>query len=156
MITCVFEKGFKDNLRHVVVHALCVQNNSVLLVKRAGDIPDTGKWGLPGGYMARDENGQDAVLRELYEETGYEGKVINLFRINTNPIRPHEDKQNVVLEYLVKPTKLTGKPDWEQSEVAWVQFDKLLPYNEYAFDHGRSIKILLEYSKSPFPLPIIE
>ncbi len=106
--------------------------------------------------MQRDETAAQAVLRELYEETGWEGEIISLFHINSKPHRPHEDRQNVILEYLIKPMKFSGKPDNESSEVAWVPFDKLLPLEEYAFDHGESIKLLLKYLESPFALPVVE
>jgi 8-oxo-dGTP diphosphatase len=155
MITCTFEKGYTDNLRHAVVHALAVKDNSVLLAKRSGDILETGKWNLPGGFMQRDETVSQAVLREVYEETGWECEIISLFRINSEPKRPGEDRQNVVFEYLVKPIKHTGIPDHESSKVEWIPLDKLLPFDEYAFDHGESLKLLVKYLKSPFPLPII-
>lgn len=39
MFTCEFEDGHKTNqLRHVVVHALVIQDNKILLEKRAGDM----------------------------------------------------------------------------------------------------------------------
>jgi 8-oxo-dGTP diphosphatase len=156
MINCTFEKGYQNHLRHVVTHALVVRDRSILLAKRAGDIPETGKWNIPSGFLELNETAKQGVLRELKEETGWEGEVISLFRINSRPTRPHEDRQNVVLEYLVKPIRLVGKPDWESSEVAWIPFNKLLPFDKYAFDHGESIRLLLEYLKKPFPLPIVD
>jgi ADP-ribose pyrophosphatase YjhB (NUDIX family) len=156
MITCTFEKGYKDNLRHLVVHALVVKDGKILLAKRSGDILETGKWNIPGGFLQRDETAAGGVLRELYEETGWEGEIISLFRINSKPHRPREDRQNVILEYLIKPLKFSGKPDNESSKVEWIPFDKLLPFDDYAFDHGESIKLLLKYLKSTFPLPLVE
>ena len=41
----------------------------VLLVKRGGH-PFLGKWALPGGFMAIDEDTDEAVRREVEEETG--------------------------------------------------------------------------------------
>jgi len=155
MITCTFEKGFTDNLRHVVVHALCVKDNKILLAKRAGDILESGKWNIPGGFLDRDETVALGALRELREETGWHGEIVELFRINSLPDRPHEDRQNVVFEFLIKPIKKISESDWESSEVAWIPFDKLLPYDEYAFDHGESLKLLKNYYKFRHPLPLI-
>ncbi len=108
MITCTFEKSYQARLHHVVVHAIVEKDNDILLVKRAGDILETGKWGLPAGFLDRDETASQGILRELKEETGWEGEVISLFRINSNPNRPKEDRQNVALDFLVKPIKKTG------------------------------------------------
>lgn len=155
MITCIFEKGNKTSLRHVVVHALVEKDNKLLLEKRAGDILESGKWSLPGGFLDRDETAAQAVLRELQEETGLEGEVVSLFRINTNPQRPKEDRQNVVLEFIVKPLKGIISPRSEVSKVEWIPLNKLLPFTEFAFDHGESIRLYLEYRKNPFPLPLL-
>jgi 8-oxo-dGTP diphosphatase len=156
MITCTFEKGFTDNLRHAVVHALVVKDNAVLLGKRSANIPEPGKWNIPGGFMKRDETAGQAALRELLEETGWEGKIISLFHVNSKPNRPGEDRQNVVLEFLIEPIKLTGRPDWESTEIAWTPLNKLLPPGEYAFDHGLSLQLLADYHKKPFSLPVMD
>jgi 8-oxo-dGTP diphosphatase len=38
-------------------------------------------WGLPGGWMSRDENPEDTVRRELYEETALRVEVLKLLLI---------------------------------------------------------------------------
>jgi len=155
MITCTFEKGYQAKLRHVVVHALVVRDNEILLGKRSGDILESGKWGIPGGFLDQNETLEEGALRELYEETGWKGEIISLFRINSSPKRVNDDnRQNVVLEYLVKPIKKSGGSDWETSEIAWMPFNKLAPFSQYAFDHGESLELVVEYFKHPFPLPI--
>ncbi|OGG10304.1 hypothetical protein A2154_02590 [Candidatus Gottesmanbacteria bacterium RBG_16_43_7] len=94
-------------------------------------------------------------MRELFEETGWRGEIISLFCIRTNPDRPQEDRQNVALEFLVRPVKKTGMPDAESSKVEWIAFTDLLPFDRFAFDHGDSIKRYLQYRQNPFPLPIL-
>jgi ADP-ribose pyrophosphatase YjhB (NUDIX family) len=156
MITCTFEKGNTANLRHVVVHAIVEMDGSLLLEKRTGDLLESGKWGLPSGFLECDETAGECIVREVKEETGWETKVISLFRINTKPDRPHEDRQNVAIEFLVKPIRKTGEPDHESSKVEWIPIDKLIPLTDFAFDHGESIKLYLKYRKTPFPLPLFE
>lgn len=156
MITCTFENGNKTSLRHVVVHAIVEQDRKLLLVKRTGDLLESGKWSLPSGYLDRDETAGAGMLRELKEETGWEGEIISLFRVNTKPDRPHEDRQNVALDFLIKPIRKTGEPDAENSKIEWIPIENLLPPSEFAFDHGESIGYYLKYRKKPFALPLID
>lgn len=52
----------------VTVDAVVVQSGHVLLVQR-GARPGKGQWALPGGFLNQSEWIEDAVLRELKEET---------------------------------------------------------------------------------------
>lgn len=156
MITCTFENGKKASLRHVVVHAIVEKDGKLLLEKRSPSLSlEGGKWALPGGFLDRNETAEEAVLRELREETGWKGEVVSLFRMNTNPNRPHEDRQNVALDFLVKPVRLEGAMDEETTNVEWVPIEKLPPLDDLAFDHGESIALFIAYRKTPFALPIV-
>ncbi len=155
MITWVFENGEKASLRHVVIHAIVEKDGEILLVKRSKNLSlEGGKWALPGGFLDRDETAAQGVLRELKEETGWEGEVMFLFRINTNPNRPHEDRQNVALDFVIRPTKSIGLKDKESTEVAWMSIDTLPPLDSFAFDHGEAIALYLKYKKNAFPIPM--
>ncbi len=155
MITCTFENGKGARLRHVVVHAIVEKEEKMLLVKRSMKISEGGKWSLPSGFLDRDETAAQAVLRELREETGWEGEVRSLFFIKTDPNRPHEDRQNVSFHFLVKANREVDTKDWESTEVAWVPIAKLPPLATFAFDHGEAIQHYLRYRERPFPLPIL-
>ena len=52
----------------VTVDAMVVQSGHILLVKR-GAMPGRGQWALPGGFINQDERIEEAILRELEEET---------------------------------------------------------------------------------------
>lgn len=45
------------------------QAGRLLLIQR-GHEPETGRWSLPGGRVEPGETDQDAVVREVWEETG--------------------------------------------------------------------------------------
>ncbi len=154
MISCTFEKGYEAKLRHLVVHAIVDNGTGILLVKRAGDLLESGKWGLPGGYLDRDETAGEGALRELREETGWEGEIISLFRINTLPNRPHEDRQNVSFDFIIRPIKQVGHPDAESSNVEFIPFEKLYKKEQLAFDHGDTIELYRRYKQSLFTLPL--
>lgn len=156
MITCRFEDGDPALLRHVVLHAIVERDAQLLLEKRAGDLLETGKWALPGGYLDRDESASNGILRELKEETGVDGEIINLFRINSNPRRPKEDRQNVALEFIIKPlSQITSVTTGETSKVEWIPINELHPLDSFAFDHGETLKLYLSYRRKPFPLPLM-
>lgn len=154
MITCFFENKRKAFLRHVTVDALLVQKDKILLVKRAPHLPHGNKYALPGGFLDRDETTSEGILREVREETGYEGKIISLFRINDNPYRKGEDRQNVDFVYLVRVEKKVAKHDSEVKKVKWFDLDKLPQPEEFAFDHYETIQLYLRYRKEKIDLPV--
>ena len=159
MITCTFENKNKALLRHVTVNAIVIKDNQVLLGKRGTFngklILESGKWGLIGGFFDRDENLIQAVKREAMEESGWEIDNLKLFRINDNPNRPREDRQNVDIIFIANAVKQTGKSDEEVSHLQWFDLDKLPVKEEIAFDHGDSIELYLKYLKEKFPLPVL-
>ena len=155
MITCYFEDNHKTLLRHVVVDNLLIDKNKILLVKRGPKYLEPNKWGLPGGFVDRDETTSQAAQREVLEETGYKTKVIDLFRIVDSPDRPKEDRQNIALVYLLKPLKKIGQSDHEVTDVKWFDLNKLPKPEKIAFDHYDNIKLYLKYLKKPFNLPVL-
>lgn len=155
MINCAFENGRRASLRHVVVHAVVEKDGALLLVRRAPHLLEGDKWGLPGGFLDRDESLSDGVLRELREETGWDGQVSALLRINSSPDRPGEDRQNVALDFVVTPLRRTGEPDEESSAVEWVPIDRLPPLHTLAFDHGDTVHLYLASRGKPGQAPTV-
>ena len=63
----------------VTVDAIATREGSngleLLMIKRGKDpIEWEGKWAFPGGFVEYGEDPEDAVIRELLEETGVVGK----------------------------------------------------------------------------------
>jgi ADP-ribose pyrophosphatase YjhB (NUDIX family) len=143
VITCRFEDGSPAALRHAVVHAIVEREGALLLVKRAPHLSEGGMWGLPGGFLDRDETLAEGVVRELREETGWDGRVVALLRINSRPDRPREDRQNVAFDFLVEPLAKVGEPDAESSLVDWIPISALPALDTLAFDHGDSVRAYL-------------
>ena len=61
-----------ENVRfHITVKGIVVLNNQILLMKRARPSSDgLGYWELPGGGLEYGETPNQALIRELKEETG--------------------------------------------------------------------------------------
>jgi 8-oxo-dGTP diphosphatase len=155
MVTCEFENGNKNNLRHVTAGCLVLRGDSILLGKRGQGLLEAGKWGLFGGYVELHETVEEAAVRETMEESGWEIRNLRLLRINDNPHRPHEDRQNIEFIFMAEAVALMGEKDWETEEVRWYSLDRLPAHREMAFDHLDSIHLYQRYEQSPFDLPVI-
>jgi ADP-ribose pyrophosphatase YjhB (NUDIX family) len=68
---------FYDNPLPVASAIVQNKNREILLVLRDRD-PHAGNWCLPSGFVELNESVEEAVIRELNEETGINGKVLRL------------------------------------------------------------------------------
>ncbi len=159
MITCQYENGDKVSLRHVTVNAIIVRDGKILLGKRGTfhgqPILESGEWALLGGFFDRDENLIDAVQREVKEESGWEIASPTLLRINDNPNRPKEDRQNVDMIFFTNAVKQEHVVTEEVRELKWFDLDTLPEPEEFAFDHGEDVQLYLKYRKEKFTIPVI-
>lgn len=153
MITCKFEDEKEVHLRHAVSDGLIVEDNNVLLVRRAAHLLEGGKFCLPGGYMDRDEGIRNTVIREAREESGYDCVIDTFFAVLDSPNRG-DDRQNVGMVFILKPVKKVSEADSESTEVTWFPLDALPPNEEIAFDHAEIIQAYKEHLKTPKQLPI--
>jgi 8-oxo-dGTP diphosphatase len=80
------------------VGAVIVRGDEVVLVQR-GNEPWRGWWSLPGGVVETGEHLKDAVRREMWEETGFQVRPIDVVEIFES-IRPAEDGR-VAYHYVV-------------------------------------------------------
>lgn len=142
----------------------------VLMGKRGPALPNAvGQWCMPCGFLDWDETCEDAVVREIWEETGF-----NVIKASTEynviydhmhyPWRiystPDAELQNVSLHYgiyidtkenmyrevakLPEITKEHNEEDnpGEVDEVRWINIKDLQDY-DCAFDHDSIINIFI-------------
>ncbi len=63
--------------RSVAVDAVVIQDGKILLGKRDSE-QYKGYWVLPGGFVERNETTEEAVVREVKEETGAKVELLGL------------------------------------------------------------------------------
>lgn len=101
-------------------------------------------WDFPKGHIEKGETSEEAAIREVEEETGWDVKNIKLIKIIDIPNRPNEDRQNISFVHKCQAVKKTGKADKESSEQKWFNLSSLPPKEQFAFDHLEDIKFYLK------------
>lgn len=122
----------------------CMINDAVfvLISKRGKGAADfQGLWNLPCGYLDYNETGQEAVTREVFEETGYDiiSNFWNFYNVVTSPSQNH---QNVGLRYYtqydIHPMQIIpigeGDGQDEVEETRWISVHEVENY-KFAFNH---------------------
>jgi 8-oxo-dGTP diphosphatase len=159
MITCTFESGSQDSLRHVTVAALIVKDGKILLAKRgtfkSKPILETGKWGLTGGFLDRDETMAQGVMREALEELDLKIGNLKLMHIIDNPNRPQEDRQNIAVTFIAEALSEPHLVSEEVTEIKWFDLGQLPDKNEIAFDFDKELELFKKYLEEGFMLPIV-
>ena len=114
----------------VGVGAVIVDAGKVLLIRRRYE-PLKGQWSLPGGAVEVGEPLEDAVAREMLEETGLVvdvGPVIEVFdrimRDDAKRVRYHF----VLIDYLCWPNGGELRAGSDVDDAIWVDPDQLAPY----------------------------
>ena len=116
------------------------RDGSLLLVKR-GRPPFEGMHALPGGFVESGETVEEAVVREVREETGLRTRVARLLGLYSDPERdPRGHTVSAVFLLDVTGGRLRGGDD--ASEAAFFDTGKLPPL---AFDHD---KVVADYLKA--------
>ena len=123
----------------LAVDAAVKRGDSILLIQRKYP-PMQGCWGLPGGFVERDEDPLTAVLRELEEETGLIGENPELLMVMGNPKRdPRKHIVSIVYEVEVQDGKPQAGDDAADARF-WPLEEVLSGQVELAGDHLEIIK----------------
>ncbi len=94
--------------------------NRILCVRQAYG---SRRWTTPGGTLEQNECPLAGVLRELREETGFEGTVENF--IGTY-VHLYKEPNDVVLSYRIRlGSRNSWKPNAEIEEIGFFSFDSL-------------------------------
>ncbi|MEO0206932.1 MAG: NUDIX hydrolase, partial [candidate division WOR-3 bacterium] len=97
-------------------------NDEILLIKRGAE-PEKGKWALPSGFIEPNETPEQAVLRELKEETGLNGIIKKMLGVYVEPTRIYGDV--LLIGYEIEITGGKTKPGSDTTEVRFFSKNKL-------------------------------
>jgi 8-oxo-dGTP diphosphatase len=116
--------------------AVLIKGNEILLIRR-GREPFRGAWALPGGFVEVGERVEDACRRELMEETGLKGDLVDLLGVYGDPKRDPRG-HTVTVAYVCKVGGIVAVAAGDDADEArWFALDKL---PELAFDHAQIVE----------------
>ena len=109
------------------VAAVVFRDSEVLLVMR-GNEPSKGKLGIPGGVMELGETAEEAVVREVEEETGIRVKPLRVLDVFDSIVRDDEGGirfHYVLLEFLCESLRGELRASSDGSDALWVPLERL-------------------------------
>lgn len=103
-----FKQGAGYATPKVDVRAAVFHHNQILLVKEREDHC----WTLPGGWADIGESPSSAIVREVYEESGYQTRVVKLLAVydRNHPRHGHPPHQYQVYKLFFQCEIISGTP----------------------------------------------
>ncbi|MBS3778235.1 MAG: NUDIX hydrolase [Candidatus Thermoplasmatota archaeon] len=126
----------------ITVDGVVFTELKVLLVKRKNP-PFQGMWALPGGFVEYGETTEQAVVREVKEETGLITTIGMLLGVYSDPNRDPRGHTISIVYILKRKNGMVSGGD-DAAEAAFHPLDKL---PKLSFDHDNIIKDALRRKK---------
>jgi len=122
--------------RGLTVDAIVLKGKKVLLIKRKHD-PCKGAWALPGGFIEWHESAEEALNREVFEETNLQVVTSYLVGAYTNPKRDPRETMSLCFFVTTKGEVRVG------DDAEDYMFYALSDLPGMAFDHKKMIEDFL-------------
>ncbi|MFH1034909.1 MAG: NUDIX hydrolase [Pseudomonadota bacterium] len=109
------------------VGGVVLAGGQVLLIKR-GSPPSKGLWSLPGGAVELGESLEEAVAREVLEETGVPvrvGPLVGVFERLLQDAAGRLEYHYVLLDYLCQAELAPARAGDDAAEARWVALSEL-------------------------------
>lgn len=132
----------KYKIPRITVDAIILhgETDGIVLIKRRCN-PEKGKWALPGGHLEFGESLEEAVVREVKEETNLNLGDYEQFKAYSDPSRDPRGHYITMVFYGTGYGKLKGGDDAEEAKVFSMEEIKNM---KLAFDHS---EILNDYNE---------
>lgn len=108
----------------LVVNAVVQNQESVLLIQR-GKEPAKGSWVVPGGHVKHDEDLEEAVIREVKEETGLDVKVVGIINVKTDKEGLDPRGYHLAITFSVTPIGGRIRKTKEAMDIKWFKLGRL-------------------------------
>ncbi|MEM2263547.1 MAG: NUDIX hydrolase [Candidatus Bathyarchaeia archaeon] len=134
-------RRFYPNQPVVGVGAIIICDGKILLEKRKGE-PGRGKWSVPGGLVELGERTEDAVIREVKEETGLDVADPELIDVVDNIVRDENGEIKwhfVIIDYFVRLKGGELRAADDAAELRWVPLAEAEKY-----DLTRTLRVFLQ------------
>ncbi|MBW9221973.1 NUDIX hydrolase [Methanothermococcus sp. SCGC AD-155-C09] len=117
-------------------------DNRLLLIKRKNP-PFKDFWAFPGGFVDYGESTEDAIIREVFEESGLKTEIESLLGVYSNPNR--DPRGHVVsIVYILKYIEGSPKGSDDAKEAKFFSIGDIKNMN-LAFDHKSIFKDYLKF-----------
>jgi 8-oxo-dGTP diphosphatase len=127
------------------VFAVRADKAKILLIKREKE-PFKGKWALPGGFIEIDEELEDAVARELAEETGLVNIPLEqMHTFGTVGRDPRGRQITIVFMGIAQKGQTKLKAGDDAAHARWFDITKLP--RDLAFDHDEVTRFAINRFK---------
>jgi len=127
------------------VDAIIQKSSFLLLIKRQND-PYKDTFALPGGFVDEGETVEEALVREVFEETSLEIHPIEILGVYSTPTRdPRGHMMTVVFITITYGGELSAGDD--AKELHWIPLDNINNI-DLAFDHKLIIKDYINWRNS--------
>jgi 8-oxo-dGTP diphosphatase len=126
----------------LTVDGVLINDENILLVLR-GNQPFKDSWALPGGFVDYGETTEEAVKREMHEETGLHIEITELFDVYSDPSRDPRG-HTISIVYIVRKIQGRLKGGDDASDAKFFQVSDLPPL---AFDHKKIIQDVIRRKK---------
>ncbi len=124
-------RRFYPNQPVVGVGAIIVCDGKILLEKRKGE-PGRGKWSVPGGLVELGETTENAVIREVKEETGLIVADPQLIDVVDNIVRDENGEMKyhfVIIDYFLRLKGGEPKAADDAEELKWIPLNEVEKYD---------------------------